>query len=149
MERIMEEDIIKKAAEVIKQNCVNGGEYTGQNCVLSLIDLEDFPTASVITPSRSAGIETIWFCTGLGGDKIKRIKKNNRACVCFGAAEYNISLVGEIEVITDANVKKEQWYKALADGHFSSDTDPNYCVLKFTTKRYNLLVDWKETRGHL
>jgi hypothetical protein len=27
--------------------------------------------------------------------------------------------------------------------------DKGYCVLRFSTRRYNLLVDWKEAKGNL
>ncbi len=145
----MNQDIINRAAEVVANNTVQGGAYRGQNCVLALIDLEGYPTASVLTPAKADGIKTLWFCTGLSGDKAKRIAKCNRASVCFGATDYNISLVGEIEIITDAVVKQEMWYKGLESNFSGGADDPNFCILKFTTKRYNLLVDWKEAKGTL
>ncbi|MCL1820936.1 MAG: pyridoxamine 5'-phosphate oxidase family protein [Oscillospiraceae bacterium] len=144
----MSNEIITRAGEIVGQSTVNGGEYNGQNCVLSLIDLEGYPTSSVITAAKSDGIKWLTFCTGLGGNKPKRIEKCNRASVCFGTGDYNISLVGEIEVITDAAVKEDTWYKGM-ENHFSGSDDPNYCVLKFTTKSYNLLVDWQEASGKL
>lgn len=53
-----------------------------------------------------------------------------------------------VEVLTDPEIKSEMWYDGLAN-HFSGPEDPDYCVLRFKTKRYNLLVDWKEARGEL
>jgi general stress protein 26 len=50
--------------------------------------------------------------------------------------------------LTDPDVKKEMWYGGLAN-HFNGPEDPNYCVLRFKTQRYNLLVDWKEATGTL
>ena len=144
----MNSEIIAKAGEIVAKNTVQGQAYQGQNCVLALIDLEGYPTASVITPSTSEGINWITFCTGLTSDKAKRIAKCNRASVCFASADYNITLVGEIELATDPDTKKEMWYDGL-ENHFSGPTDPNYCVLKFTAKRYNLLVDWQEAAGRL
>lgn len=139
----MHEEIIAKAAEIIRKNT---GEET--YCVLALIDLDGFPTASTITASKADGIRSITFCTGLGGTRTKRIDRCNRASVCFNSPEYNITLVGTIEVVTDPEVKKEMWYGGLAN-HFSGPEDPSYCVLRFNTQRYNLLVDWKEARGSL
>ena len=66
-----------------------------------------------------------------------------------GGAYYNITLVGDIEVMTDTQIKNETWYGGLEE-HFPNGgkNDPNYCVLKFTTKRYNLWVDMgDETTG--
>ncbi|HHV30379.1 pyridoxamine 5'-phosphate oxidase family protein [Acetivibrio mesophilus] len=139
----MNQDILKRAGEIIERNT---GE--GTYCVLAQTDMDDYPTVSTITASKADGINWITFCTGLGGTKTNRINKCNRASVCFNAEDYNITLVGEMEVLTDPEIKKEMWYDGLAN-HFSGPEDPSFCVLRFKTKRYNLLVDWKEARGEL
>ena len=137
----MNEEIIKKAGEIVEKS-------TGESayCVLSLIDLDGYPTASTITASKADGINWIMFCTGMGGTRTNRINKCNRASVCFNADDYNITLVGTIEILNDPDVKKEMWYDGLAN-HFSGPEDTNYCVLRFKTQRYNLLINWKEAKG--
>ncbi len=139
----MHEEIIARAGEII-------GKNTGESsyCVLALIDLDGYPTASTISASKAGGIRWVTFCTGLGSARTKRIDKCNHASVCFNGPDYNITLVGTIEVITAPDVKKEMWYGGLKS-HFSGPEDPNYCVLRFNTQHYNLLVDWKEARGVL
>ena len=144
----MLQKIIERASEIITKNTVNGGEYRGQYCVLALIDLEGYPTASVITPSKANGITQVWLCTGLASDKVKRLEKSDKASICFSSAEYNISLVGKIEIKTDIVTKKEMWYPGL-EHHFSGIDDPNYCVLCFTASRYNFFVDGDEVQGYL
>jgi len=144
----MNQEIIKKAGEIVEKNAVQGGEYNGQICVLSLIDAEGFPTASVLTPSKADGINWLTFATGLESNTPNRIKNCNRASVCFGTDEHCINLVGEIEVITSDDVKREMWYDGLS-GHYNGPDDPNYCVLRFTTKRYKLFIDWQEAAGTL
>ena len=139
----MHEEIIKRAGEIVAKN-TGGDTY----CTMALMDLDGFITASTITASKADGIRWITFCTGLGGDRSKRIEKCNKASICFNAPDYNITLVGTMEVVTDPQVKKEMWYGGLSN-HFSGPEDPSYCVLRFTTKRYNLLVDWKEAKGTL
>ena len=139
----MDQEIIIKAGEIIEKN-TGMGTY----CVLALMDLDAYPTASTITASKADGINWITFCTGLGGTRTNRINKCNRASVCFNADDYNITLVGTIEILTDLDVKKDMWYEGLVN-HFSGPEDPNYCVLRFKTERYNLLVDWQEARGIL
>ncbi len=118
----------------------------GTCCVLALMDLDGYPTASTITASKADGINWITFCTGLGGTRTNRINKCNRASVCFNDDDYNITLIGTMEILTDLEVKGEMWYEGLTN-HFSGPEDPNYCVLRFKTERYNLLIDWKEVRG--
>ena len=135
----MNMDLIKKAGEIIPH----------QNCALALFDLQDYPTASTITVAKNDGIKWITMCTGLCSNKVQRIKKNNKASLCFGSEQlYNITLVGTIEILTDPDIKKEMWYEGL-EHHFNGAEDPNYCVLKFTTKRYNLFVDMQEDTGEL
>lgn len=139
----MNEEIIARAGEIIEKN-------TGEDsyCVLALIDLEGYPSASTISASKADGINWITFCTGVAGNRPERVNNCNRASVCFNGSDYNITLVGTMEVLNDPEVKKEMWYDGLSN-HFTGPEDPNYCVLRFKTKRYNLLVDWKEARGTL
>jgi len=139
----MSNEIIKRAGEIIAQRTGSSG-----HCVLALLDETGGPTASTISPAKAQGIEWITFCTGLAGNSAKRAKACPHACVCFSTGEYNISLVGTIEVLTDAATKQEMWYAGL-ENHFSGPDDPNFCVLRFRTERYNLLVDWQEARGTL
>ena len=141
----MHEELINRAGELIAKKAVGGNEGY---CVLALLDTDGYPTASTISVSKADGIKWLTFCTGLGSNKTPRIEKCNRASVCFNAIDHNITLVGTIEVLTDPAIKKEMWYEGLR-AHFSGPDDPNYCVLRFATKRYNLLVDWKAAEGTL
>lgn len=139
----MHDAIINKAGEIIEKS-VRGTGY----CALALVDEDGSPAVSTITASRAEGIKWITFCTGLNGPKVDRIKNCNRAGVCFNTLDYNISLVGSIEILTDPDVKKDMWYKGL-ENHFTGPEDPAFCVLRFKAERYNLLVDWVEARGTL
>jgi general stress protein 26 len=40
------------------------------------------------------------------------------------------------------------WYEQL-EGQFSGPEDENYCVLKFTTERYNISFDFEVESGKL
>lgn len=137
----MNEKIIKRAGEIIAERI-----GTPQNfCTLAFVDLDGYPHTTTISISKADGIRWLTFCTGTGS-KSEIINNCNKASVCINSAEYHISLTGTVEQITDLDVKKEMWYNGLKN-HFSGYDDPNYCVLKFTTERYNLLVDWQEARG--
>ena len=140
----MNENIIASAANIIMKK--TGGGNKGF-CTLTLMDLDDYPTSTTISVSKADGIKWMTFCTGRG-IKAERINRNNKACVCFNSEEYHISLVGTIEEITDLDVKKEMWYEGL-ENNFSGYDDPDLYVLKFTTQRYNLLVDWQSAKGNL
>ncbi|MBE5974411.1 MAG: general stress protein [Paenibacillaceae bacterium] len=141
----MNEEIIARAGEIIATN--TAGEEKGY-CALTLMDTDNFPTTSTISVSKADGINWLTFCTGLGSNRTKRIDLSNKASICFNSIDHNITLVGTIEVITDPEIKREMWYRGL-ENHFSGWEDPNYCVLRFTTSRYNLLIDWKEAKGFI
>jgi len=133
----MHEQLIAKAEEILQNRATKEQGY----CVLALIDLDGYPTAATISPSKIDGIRRITFCTGTGSNWAKRIEKCSHASVCFnsGTEIYNITLVGDIEVVTDPVVKQEMWYEGMS-WYFSGPDDPNYCVLQFTTKRYSLML---------
>lgn len=113
--------------------------------MLVLNEPDGYPAASTISVSRADGVKWITFCTG-HGPKDVRIAYSNKACVCFSSPTYHISLTGTAEIITDPEVKKEMWYGGLSN-HFSGPEDPNYIVIKFTSERANLLIDWQDYKG--
>lgn len=143
----MNQEILKKAGEIIARHCVHSG-FSDKIlvCALGMIDMNETPTVAAITAARAGGIKWITFGTGLTSNKVKRLAFSSRASVCFLSETYNVSLAGTLEVQTEPAVKKENWYDGLAQ-HFRGPDDPNYCVLKFTTECYNLLIDWQEVRG--
>jgi general stress protein 26 len=131
----MDQKIIEKAEEIISNKNLD--------CVLALIDLDGFPTASSITVLKNDGLKWLTFSSFYGNNKTNRIEKCNRASVCFISNNpilYNITLVGKIEVVMDLQTKKEMWIDDLLKTHFNGYDDPKYCVLKFTTERYNLMI---------
>jgi len=134
--------IIARAGQIVADNTVKNKIYNGEWCVISLIDLDGYPTSSVITPAKSDGIKHIWFCPDTRGNKIKCIERLAGVSVCFGhsggTGDYNISLVGDIEVLSDIEIKTEMLYTPLGEMYPDGAADPNFVVLKFTAKRYNI-----------
>ncbi len=140
----MNEEIISKANQIISKK-IGGGNHGF--CTLALIGADGYPTTSTISISKAEGIKWLTFCTSIDS-KFERIDHCNKASVCINCEDYHLSLVGTIEQLTDSDIKKEMWYSGL-ESHFKGYDDPNYCVLKFTTERYNLLIDWQEAKGRL
>ena len=140
----MNEKAIAKAAEIIKSKTAEVN--MGVGVTLSVLDHEGYPTTSCLSISKADGIKTILFCTTMDSNKAIRAKNNSKASVCVfddnyeAGSYYNITLVGDVEVATDAETKKQAWYDGMCE-HCQGVDDPNYCVIRFTTKRYNLWVD--------
>ncbi|MCL2600315.1 MAG: pyridoxamine 5'-phosphate oxidase family protein [Treponema sp.] len=145
----MDQKVIAKAEEIVASKTGGYGDGNGSGyCVLALIDDKGYPTASTISISKADGIKWLTFCAALDDNKAKRVKQCNRGSVCVNSSEYNITLVGTLEIMTDPGIKKEMWNEGL-EGHFSGADDPNYCILRFNTERYNLFVDEGSATGIL
>ena len=130
----MNQEIIAKAEAAIAKRALIANEGY---CTVTTIDENGYPTSSTISASKADGIRRLVFGSTLNSDRVNRIKKCDRACVCINSGEYHVSLVGTIEVLTDPQAKQEAWYDWLKE-YFSGADDPNFCALRFTTERYNL-----------
>jgi len=137
----------QQAIHIVANHTVKNAEYKGEICVMTVIDAKGYPQSSVITPAKSDGLQTLWFCSNLDSAKVAFLKQNNRTNVCFSSTEYSISLVGEVEILTDAQTKKDMWYKGVEDYYQNGVTDPLYCVLKFTAQNYDFFIEGKRVRG--
>ena len=137
----MNEKIIAKA-ESILANTEKFEHGCLSCCVLALIDSDGYPTAATISPSKIDGIKHITFCSGIGSNWVQRIEKCNRASVCFNSEseQYNITMVGTIEILTDIETKTEMWFDGMSN-YFKGPDDSDFCVLKFTTKRYSIMLN--------
>lgn len=144
----MSQDVLVKMNAIVEKNTVKNGVFKGEICVISLIDEDGFPTMCTVTPSKCDGINWITFGTLLDENRAKRSLANKNASVCFSSNAYCVNLVGEMEVITSPDVKQDMWYDGLSV-FFTGVDDSNYCVLKFTTKRYKYFdsADGTEVEG--
>ncbi|MDR2870313.1 MAG: pyridoxamine 5'-phosphate oxidase family protein [Deferribacteraceae bacterium] len=141
-------EVIKAAGEIIASLSAQEAEEGIETyCTLALVDAEGYPFASTINVSRSEGIEWVYLCTGLSSEKVRLIQENPRAALCFSHPNYNLSLIGDIEVITEPDIKEFMWYDGLKFIFTGGPSDPRYCVLQFTTKRYKLMIDYEEAIG--
>jgi len=143
-------DLLDKAEKIVNDSTMwtVGESGRGADWVMSLIDEEGYPAASMITASRADGFKWIAFCTGLGWNKPNRAAKDPRASVYLFDRESftGVSLVGKVEVMTDIETKKQMWYDALGE-YFSGPEDANMCVLMFRPERYNVFIDGQTIRG--
>jgi len=147
---------IDRAAAAIARRCVGGATVGEENfCTISLIDIDGYPTSATITPAISDGIRTVWFGTSLDSNKVKRIKKKPKASICFNDGDTNISLVGDISVVTDTATKREVLYEEIAQMSYYplGMDDPSLVALKFVTKRFDIWFgdteEWEKGRIQL
>ena len=147
----MNGDILSKAESIVNGSTMQTVDASGLGAdwVMALTDEEGYPAASMISAARADGFKWIAFCTGLGWNKPSRARKDPRACIyLFDKESFSgISLTGKIEVLTDAETKKQMWYDALGS-YFDGPGDEKMCVLLFRPERYNIFMDNQTTYGN-
>ena len=132
---------IQKAEAIIagKTGYIGGG-MEGY-AVLSLLDDAGYPSASTLTIARAQGILWLTFASSPDSTKAQRIANSNKASVCIASPEYNITLVGTIEEVTDLESKKASWCDVMNGGpHWTGYDDPNFFLMRFTTQRYSIYI---------
>jgi len=145
-------DLLIKAMEIVNKSTAHArSEWERNHCmdwVMSVIDEDGYPAASMITASRADGFNWISFCTGTGWNKPNRVENNPRSCIyLFDEVSFTgISLTGMTSVVTDSDVKRRMWYDELGDV-FSGPDDSRWRVLMFVPERYNIFIDNHTIRG--
>ena len=103
---------------------------------ISSVDYEGFPwTKAMLAPRRREGIKTFYFTTNTFSIRVAQYKANPKASIYFCDAEgfKAVMLRGTMEVLTDTVSKEMIWRDGDEQYYPGGVTDPNYCVLKFTT----------------
>ena len=108
---------------------------------LGVLDESGFPNVSTVSPIKPENIFEAYFATGMSENKARRIRADKRASVCYRAGDDNITLVGVAEILTDQETKSRFWLDWFIDHIPGGETDPNYCIIKFTAKRASLWID--------
>ena len=135
----MNQAVITRASELINSKANYVGSGMEGYAVLALMDDKGYPTASTLTIAKADGINWLTFATSPDSNKAVRIGKCNHASVCLASSEYNVTLVGTIEIVTDMETKKAMWLPIMGEGpHWTGYDDPNFCLLRFNTERYNI-----------
>ena len=128
----MSNELISKAEAVMKK---------AGTAVIALIDENEFPRASTISCLKTEGIKYAWFATGISTGKAKCIKVSNKAGLCFCDGSNNVTLMGTVEILTEHEIKNEMWVDSFINHFPGGVTDPEYCILKFSTQKVVLWID--------
>ena len=130
----MNTKLFERANQLIKAYCCAS---------FGVIDESGNPSVSSISLVKPENISELYFTTTLDSNKAKRLSQNNKASICCrdDKGAVNITLVGQAEILTDQESKSKYWLNWFAEIYPGGETDPNYCVVKFTTKRVSLWLD--------
>lgn len=105
---------------------------------LTSICEDGYPRTVSMANIKSESVSTVWFATGLNSNKVKHFIRDPRASVCYNVDGHNITLIGEVHVVDNAEIKRELWLDWFIDHFPLGIEDPNYCILKFVAKRVSV-----------
>lgn len=103
---------------------------------ISYVDGDGYPiTKAMLKPREREGIKVFWFSTNTSSNKVRFFKNNAKASIYFIDKRFfrGVSLIGTVEVLETAEAKERIWREGDTMYYHGGVTDPDYCVLKFTT----------------
>lgn len=101
------------------------------------IDEDGFPNMKAMLPPRKRdGITHVFFTTNTSSMRVGQYRENPKASVYFYDKRFfkGVMLIGTMEVLEDSAAKEMVWQEGDTLYYPQGVTDPDYCVLKFTTK---------------
>ena len=116
--------------------------------VLCSVDENGYPCAkAMLAPRRREGLTEIWFSTNTSSQSVERYRANNKASVYFydAATFQGVMLRGVMEVRHDAASREALWQEGDEMYYPKGVTDPDYCVLRFTSESARYYADFQST----
>ncbi len=116
-------------------------------CFLSFVDRNGFPTTrTMLNPRKRQGLTEFYLTTNQKSQKVQALLKDPKAGLYFydRALYHGVAFTGTVEVIYDQAVKDEVW-RDMDLLFYENNTDPDYCVLKFTAEFVRYYHDYQST----
>lgn len=104
--------------------------------IISSIDSEGYPNTKAMLKFRERdGLKYFYFTTNTSSMRVAQYLENNKSCIYFYDSSFfkGVMLKGRMEVLQDPDNKKRIWQEGDDLFYPLGVTDPDYCVLKFTT----------------
>lgn len=105
-------------------------------CYISSVDKDGFPnTKAMLRPRKRNGIKEIYLSTNTSSLKVSSFRANPKACLYFCDRRFfrGIMLKGTVEILEDQESKDMIWQFGDTMYYPKRKTDPDYCVIKFTS----------------
>ena len=107
--------------------------------IITCVGTDGFPLVKAVVPGKYRdSIKEIYFCTNTSSKFAQEILNNPKSCVYFFSkiliSWKGCMLKGNMEIVSDMEIKKKYWQNMFKDAYpEKSYTDPDFCVLKFST----------------
>lgn len=116
-------------------------------CFLSFIDENGFPTArTMLNPRKRQGIKEFYLTTNTSSKKVQALLANPKSGLYFYDRPLyrGVAFTGTAEVLYDQTIKDEIW-RDMDTIFYENNTDPDYCVIKFTASHVRFYQDYNST----
>ncbi len=116
-------------------------------CFLSYVDENGFPsTRAMLNPRKRQGLKEFYLTTNTSSRKVQEFLRNPKAGLYFCDKKYyqGVAFTGTVEVLQDQSIKDEIW-RDMDIIFYENNTDPDYCVLKFTADGARYYSDYVAT----
>ncbi len=111
------------------------------DAVLTTVSEDGYPRSCVLGVIGRDSYKDIFFSTGLDGTKVRHLKTNPKASVCFFLAPDSVTLSGTAEVIDDLSEKERLWTEWMRPYFPNGVKDENFALIKFTGKTATFFID--------
>ncbi len=114
--------------------------------IISSVDENGFPNSKAMLPPRKReGTKHLYFTTNTSSMRTKQYLNNPKACVYFFDKRFfkGVMLKGTMAVLQDSVSKEMIWREGDEMYYSKGVTDPDYCVLRFTTKNGRYYSNFK------
>jgi general stress protein 26 len=97
---------------------------------------DGYPNIKAMIKMENEGLKTIWFSTNTSSRRISQLERDSRASVYFVDFEQwmGLMLVGEVAILQDTASKERLWREGYERYYPLGVTDPDYSVLRFTSR---------------
>jgi len=107
--------------------------------IITCVGADGYPLTKAVVPGKYRNsIKEIFFCTNTSSKFAQEITNNQNSSVYFFSkilfSWKGCMLKGNMEIVSDMELKKKYWQNLYKDAYpEKSYTDPDFCVLKFST----------------
>ena len=106
--------------------------------ILTCIGADGYPHTKAVVPGKyRESLNEIYFCTNTASKFTAEIIKNPKASVYFYSRKLiwkGCLLKGNVEIVTDMTSKAKYWQNKFKNAYAEKAyTDPDFCLIKFTT----------------
>ena len=107
--------------------------------IITCVGTDGYPLVKAVVPGKFRdSLEEIYFCTNTSSKFAQEVSNNPKSCVYFFSkilfSWKGCMLKGDMKIVSDMEIKRKYWQNLFKGAYpEESYTDPDFCVLKFST----------------